>query len=690
MLRTALTLSIFAALPAYADVLHVPNQFPTIQSAVDASMPGDEIHVAAGVYREHIVPKNTSITLIGAGAGKTILSGDLDADGTPDGKIIAYDNEGADVLPFVTIEGVTFTGTTRAVEMYRAADIEMTDCHFDACEAGLGLLWYSPGQPLALDVTFRDCRFTDGGSGIHIQNAISLTLDSCEFLNQSDISVEARVETARIDSVLVQDNTGGLIAISAQDGEVTNSTFHHNLSGASMNGDVFISSSCLSVATEGTFTIDNCDFTDNYINTYGHPSLALKAIDGEVIINNCLFDGNKGNLDTAVHVMGTAHFEDTTFKNNIGDGVGPINFFDTGDTPSSITRCSFINNGWYDPDEDRAHPAGGGALCIENGTVIISDSLFRGNIAQSAGAVMIAGTRNGCVIQRCRFEANEARYRTTSSTSGGAIVNRGALNDDFVISNSTFIGNNAANGFGGAISTRFAPTMTNCAFIDNKSVYGSAIYLDTREPDQDDLPNPAASIFVQGNAASMFDSQSGPFALSSSGNLVIASAQAAGFVRAPNDGGDGFGDDPTTSDIDEGANDDFGDLRLNANSPAIDAGNNAAVPLDLDDLDNDGDSEEPITGYADLIGNPRFADTVGMPDLYPAAGYGGAIDLGPYEFLGKSCLADVNQDGSLTQADFAEWIDAFNTGDDTADQNRDGDITPTDFTAWVGNFNAGC
>ena len=650
---------------------------------------GDEIHVAPGIYREHISSKNKSITLIGAGIGETILSGDLDADGTPDGKIVAYDNEGVDVLPFLTIEGVTFTETTRAIEMYRAADIEITDCHFDTCDAGLGLLWYSPGEPLALDVTFQDCRFTNGGHGIHLENAVSLTLNNCEFQNQTDSSVLAFVEVAQVDSVLVQDNTGSPIAISAHDGEVTNSTFHRNSSGTHLPG-LFTSASCMSIHTEGTFTIDNCDFTENHIGIFGHPSLAFDAPSGEVHITNSRFVGNDGSSESAVHVRSTAHFADCLFSNNTARGVGPINFLATGDTPSSITRCSFINNGRYDADEDRAYPGGGGGLCIESGAVVISDSLFKGNVAASAGAVMIAGSRIDCVIQRCRFDANRAHYLSSRNSTGGAISSDANSASQFVVSNSTFIGNNAKYGLGGAISSRHAPTITNCAFIENKSDLGSAMYLDSREPNPADLLKPTASVFVQGNAASMFDSQIGPFSLVNNDNLELASAQAAGFVRAPNDGGDGFGDDPTTPDIDEGANDDFGDLRLAPLSPAIDAGNNATIPRDLNDLDNDSDTEEPITGYTDLDGNPRFVDTVGMPNIYPGNDFGSPIDLGPYEFRGHSCLGDINQDGSLTPADFNEWINAFNNNQPPADQNRDGDINAADFTAWIANFNTGC
>jgi len=135
------------------------------------------------------------------------------------------------------------------------------------------------------------------------------------------------------------------------------------------------------------------------------------------------------------------------------------------------------------------------------------------------------------------------------------------------------------------------------------------------------------------------------------------------FVRMPSHGDDGWGDDPATPNIDEGANDDFGDLSLTSASPCIDAGDNSKIPTDINDIDGDGNIGEPITGLTDLNGNPRFIDIASIANAYPGNSFGGPIDLGPYEYQQTTCLPDVNHDGM---------------------------VTPTDFTAWIANFNAGC
>jgi hypothetical protein len=85
------------------------------------------------------------------------------------------------------------------------------------------------------------------------------------------------------------------------------------------------------------------------------------------------------------------------------------------------------------------------------------------------------------------------------------------------------------------------------------------------------------------------------------------------FVRNPSAGPDGVWG---TSD------DDFGDLRLRAGSPCIDAGDNAALPPDHLDLDGDGDTTEPVP--FDLAGLARVVR--GLPGPGTAV-----VDMGAYE-----------------------------------------------------------
>ncbi|MCA9274164.1 MAG: NF038122 family metalloprotease [Phycisphaerales bacterium] len=62
----------------------------------------------------------------------------------------------------------------------------------------------------------------------------------------------------------------------------------------------------------------------------------------------------------------------------------------------------------------------------------------------------------------------------------------------------------------------------------------------------------------------------------------------------------------------------------------------------------------------------------------------------PAPFDTGDCIADVNNDGQVSPADFSAWINAFNTQSPGCDQNYDGQCSPADFSAWISNFNAGC
>jgi hypothetical protein len=64
------------------------------------------------------------------------------------------------------------------------------------------------------------------------------------------------------------------------------------------------------------------------------------------------------------------------------------------------------------------------------------------------------------------------------------------------------------------------------------------------------------------------------------------------------------------------------DLRLQAGSPCLDAGDNSLLPPDVAELDSDGDTEEPLP--LDLAGAPRTVD--GNSDSTVI------VDVGAYEY----------------------------------------------------------
>ena len=81
---------------------------------------------------------------------------------------------------------------------------------------------------------------------------------------------------------------------------------------------------------------------------------------------------------------------------------------------------------------------------------------------------------------------------------------------------------------------------------------------------------------------------------------------------------DADGEDDVAGTLDD-------DLRLRGDSPCIDAGDNEMLPADTEDLDEDGDIDEPIP--YDLDENIRFDDDPNTPDTGNPAGGEPFVDM---------------------------------------------------------------
>ena len=89
-----------AILPPDDGIIRVPEDFPTIQAAIDAAESGDTVQVAAGTYRGPIQFKN-GITLQGAGAAVTTIAMTLEDDTA----IISFEGIGSGTIDGFTLDG---------------------------------------------------------------------------------------------------------------------------------------------------------------------------------------------------------------------------------------------------------------------------------------------------------------------------------------------------------------------------------------------------------------------------------------------------------------------------------------------------------------------------------------------------------------------------------------------------------
>jgi hypothetical protein len=104
------------AASAGATINVAPDGGMTIQQAIDAAAPGDTINVAAGAYTAALTIKNKALTIQGAGAGTTTITGISDAD------VLAIDQ-----CRGVIVSGVTLTGGENGIIATRGSVLEAAD-----------------------------------------------------------------------------------------------------------------------------------------------------------------------------------------------------------------------------------------------------------------------------------------------------------------------------------------------------------------------------------------------------------------------------------------------------------------------------------------------------------------------------------------------------------------------------------
>ncbi len=145
------------AAPLAAKTLRVPQEYDSIQKAIDISDKGDSISVAPGIYYENIILRDGR-SLLGAGADKTIITDD--EEGPPD-PIVQID--GDCILSGFTITGARGAGIGHAVMVVRGAPRIVDNVVRDNSYTGIGI--HSVSQ-LTDPLVSRNRIYGNGGAGV--------------------------------------------------------------------------------------------------------------------------------------------------------------------------------------------------------------------------------------------------------------------------------------------------------------------------------------------------------------------------------------------------------------------------------------------------------------------------------------------------------------------------------------------
>lgn len=211
----------------------------------------------------------------------------------------------------------------------------------------------------------------------------------------------------------------------------------------------------------------------------------------------------------------------------------------------------------------------GGALFSDNCELSCSNCCFVGNGSGFGGAVYSYGGRG---LERDRGQGLEHRFENCVFAGNQALLYGGAiihvLHTPIRLISCTITGNRAGQLGAGLMGFDiYAVTLRNSIVFHNQDRSGwghSMAGYSFRQP---------GTVFVDHVTVDHCCIQLDP------NEVVLPFAEVQNtltldprMLRLPNHGGDGWGDDPATVNINEGLNDDYGDLRLARGSPCIDAG----------------------------------------------------------------------------------------------------------------------
>ena len=387
--------------------------------------------------------------------------------------------------------------------------------------------------------------------------------------------------------------------------------------------------SALECAAATNAVIAGCTFADATLSHSG-PS-AMRNENSDVLISNCHVFSNDDEGSPIANAFSTVSFRNCLFEDNIADFGGALNNFES--------------------------------------DVQILDSQFINNYSEfSSGA--IRNSTSTLAVHGCAFIGNWA------GEDGGAFDN---LASTVAVANSVFIGNGAENTGGVGRNENSMLEAVNCAFLFNSTFYfprtGGSVFFNT----SDSTLNISNSIIWMQPP----DIMAGPGVVTINYSNVEGGWPGAGENNISVDPMFVVVSDPGQDGIWGNADDNAGNLRLLPGSPCIDAGDNTAVPLDEFDLDNDGDTTEPIP--FDLAGLPRFVDDPKTVDT--GNGLPPIVDMGAYEFTGTVNPLDLTGDGVVDAADLAQLLADWGACPGCpADLDGDGTIDADDLAELLANW----
>jgi len=260
----------------------------------------------------------------------------------------------------------------------------------------------------------------------------------------------------------------------------------------------------------GRLHIRDCAFIDNRADQLG--GAVFIESDGELTIVGSEFDGNTAPYGGAVHnMLSGLTVVDTVFSNNTStsEGGGALatdgasgEIDDAEGGVISLCGCVFSGNQGigegggaylfaYPPDELRVNlclfegnsivatdgGALGGGLRTGNADLVLANSAFIGNHADTHGGGMWVDGSHTAYVTSCTFSGNDTGREDLDGGYGGAISG-----GNLVMTNVTFFGNTAQSSGGAIFNEDRSSVLRNSLLVNNTAANDWGIALTCREP----------------------------------------------------------------------------------------------------------------------------------------------------------------------------------------------------------------
>ena len=380
-------------------VYYVPDDYPTIQEAIDSACDGATIVVAEGTYHENIVIEGKNLAIISTDPNDPNVVFATVIDGDQKDCVVQFFDCGSDVIfsgftitdgnssygggiycggSSTTITNCTITGNQAkyggGMSNWSSSPTVINCAYGENSADEGGGMFNEGGSPAATNCIFRGNSAAFGG-GMYNSNGSSPTLNNCTFSGDSAYE------------------SGGGMYNERGSPTITNCIF----SGNSAEGDLFNGGGGMCNSNGSSPTLNKCTFSGNSANESGG---GMYNSNGSAIVTNCSFSGNSA-----------------------GGGGGMCNRRSS----PTLTNCTFSGN---------SAGSGGGMDNFDNSSPTVTNCMFSGNsVVRRGGGMCNSSGSSSPTLVNCVFSGN-------SSKVGGGMYNRGSP----TLTNCTFLGNSALNG----------------------------------------------------------------------------------------------------------------------------------------------------------------------------------------------------------------------------------------------------